>query len=144
MFMCAGRMRLCCPLCTCTLVYHLCTRVALLFTLFLVLLVLIFGKKWCLSVFEYFHPCLPFSMCVLDFLCTLHFSHTKALCLSPFLFSKEKCHFKSPVIKECIFAAWASWNWKNHYGGGDHLTRSETWIKDSCMCRFKYCCGQHC
>jgi hypothetical protein len=140
-------MCLCGPLCTCTLVYHLCSRVAPLFTLFLILLVLFFfflKKKGCLSVYEHFSSMLAFCMCVCDFFCMLHFSQTKAPCLSPFLFSKERCHFKSPVIKECIFAAWASWNWKNNYSGGDHLTRSETWIKDSCMCCFKYCCGQHC
>lgn len=57
---------------------------------------------------------------------------------------QERCHFKGTVIKECIFATWTSWNWKNHNCGGNYLARSEKRIKDSCMCCFKHCCRQHC
>lgn len=57
---------------------------------------------------------------------------------------QERCHFKGTVIKECIFATWTSWNWKNHNCGGNYLARSEKRIEDSCMCCFKHCCRQHC
>lgn len=59
-------------------------------------------------------------------------------------FVAESCHLEGPSVPECIFAAWASGNWKDDNCGGNHLTGSQTRIKDSCMCCIQYCRRQYC
>jgi hypothetical protein len=102
-FMCAGRMRLCRPLCTCTLVYYLYTRVALPFTLFLVLLVLIFGKKngvlVCLNTFT--HACL--FLCVYWIFCACSISHILRHFVSPPFFLQRKMPFQKPCHQRMYF-----------------------------------------
>ena len=99
------------------------------------------------TVYIYVNLCIcheQISVCVhgnaiLDLLFPFHF------CGFTFFFlSTEGSNFKGPGIKECIFVAWPSWNGENNNGGGNNLARSETRIKDSCMCCFKYCRWQHC